>query len=267
MPSNKYYLFLLLLILTTACQQATTSTEGETEEKTPTYSAADIANIKITPCSPLPAAALHETVSMQTYTYERGKMMFGVRNLRLGGRTPADDSVPFPKTNKGTYLHLNIDNQQHQISNNRVFDYQLDDGAYKLFAFINRSYHISIKNPTAIIAKEIKVRNQRLHQSKDLTAVDVVYNMPRGEYEAAEAEKVILDFVLVNTTIAEGQNKVRVTIDNGAVFEIKEWQPYYISGLKAGKHHCKLELLNANGQQITAPAEHTFTVKAPKTSS
>jgi hypothetical protein len=189
--------------------------------------------------------------------------MFRPENLRLGGMTPFTETRPktFPKTNKGNHLHICIDDKQHHISNNNIFDFPLADGKYKLTAFIARSFYESIKNPEAIIAKEIGIKGGELYLSKNISSIDILYNAPMGTY--TKGAQVLLDFVLVGTTLEEGGNQVKITINNQKTFFINNWQAYYLKGLDLGTYEVKLELLDALGKQIAAPKSQNFIIKAP----
>jgi hypothetical protein len=231
---------------------------SDTEEPTPFPSA-----IELIACAPLDSSIQYSNVLLQNYTYTGNQMMFRPVNLRLGGMTPLTISRPkaFPKTNKGNHLHICIDNKKHFISNNNIFDFPLSDGKHKLTAFISRSFYESIKNPGAIMAKEIGIRNGELYLSKNLSSIDIVYNAPMGTY--LKGDKILLDFVLVGTTLEEGGNQVKITINNQKSFYVNNWQAYLLKGLDVGEYEVKLELLDAQGKQIAAPTNQNFTIKAP----
>lgn len=219
--------------------------------------------IELIPCPPLDSSIQYNNVLLQNYTYTENQMMFRPINLRLGGMPPLTKSRPktLPKTKKGNHLHICIDNKEHHISNNNIFEFPLSDGKYKLIAFISRSFYESIKNPTAIMAKEIGIKNGELQSSQNFSSVDIVYNAPRGTY--IKGNKILLDFVLVGTTLQEGGNQVKVTINNQKSFYINKWQAYFLEGLDVGTYEVKLELLDALGKQIAAPTGQKFIIKAP----
>ena len=219
--------------------------------------------VELLPCAPLDSNIKYSNVLLQNYTYTENQMMFQPVNLRLGGMTPRTESRPktFPKTNKGNHLHICIDNNQHHISNNNIFDLPLSDGKHKLTAFISRSFYESIKTPEAIIAKEIGIRNGELYMSKNFSSVDIVYNAPMGTY--LEGEQILLDFVLVGTTLEEEGNQVKITINNQKSFYVNTWQAYLLKGLGIGNYEVRLELLDALGKQIAAPTSQNFNIKAP----
>lgn len=261
MPFNSFkpvlYFFCLSLFLLTSLSSCN---EADHPENIPTP-LPDL--IELVPCAPLDSSIQYSTVLLQNYTYTRNQMMFRPVNLRLGGMTPLTQSRPktFPKTRKGNHLHICIDNKQHHISNNNIFDFPLADGKYKLTAFISRSFYESIKNPEAIIAKEIGIRNGELYLSKNLSSIDILYNAPMGTY--SKGDQILLDFVLVGTTLEEGGNQVKISINNQKTFYVNDWQAYLIKGLTVGNYEVKLELLDASGKQIAAPKSQNFIIKTP----
>lgn len=222
-----------------------------------------IQNIELTPYPLTDSSIAYSNVLLQNYTYTRNQMMFRPENLRLGGMTPITEGRPksLPRTNKGNHLHLCIDNKQHHVSNSNIFELPLSDGKYKLIAFIARSFYESIKNPQAIIAKEIGIRKGELYHSKNISTVQIAYNAPMGTYTDGEA--IILDFVLVNTKLEKGGNQVKITINNEKAFTVNEWQAYLLEGLSIGEYEVLLELLDATGKQIAAPVSQKFIIKAP----
>lgn len=248
-----FSLIFILLNVFSSCQPS-----NETEDIT-VVSIPD--SLELIPCPPLDSSIQYNNVVLQNYTYTKNKMMFRPMNMRLGGMTPITETRPktLPKTRKGNHLHICIDNEQHHISNNNIFDFPLSDGKYKLIAFISRSFYESIKSPAAIMAKEIGIRNGELYLSKNLSTVDIVYNAPTGNY--LKGSQILLDFVLVGTNLEKGGNQVKVTINNQKSFYITKWQAYFINGLDVGTYEIKLELLDAEGKQIAAPTSRNFSIE------
>lgn len=217
--------------------------------------------LKLLPCPDIPAAAKMEEVYLQSFNYTDGRMLFGVNNVRLGGRTPESDIFPFDNTRKGTHLHLNIENKRHHLSNRNRFEYDLPNGAYRLFAFVNRSYRVAIQNKQSVISRDIVVKDGELTKSVKNERSALIYNMPYGIYKREAAERVILDYVLYNTTIGSNKNYIKVIIDNGNEFIINENKPYYLEGLTVGKHLCRLELYNTQNQLLQPAVEAMFEIK------
>lgn len=230
------------------------------EKETPTIRQFN-SELKLVPCPDIPKGAAMEEVYLQSFNYTSGRMMFGVNKVRLGGKTPLIDSFPFPNTRKGTHLHLNIANKRHHLSNTNVFEYDLPDGAYRLFAFVNRSYRIAIQNEESIISRSIEVKNGELTKSRKNEQGALIYNMPYGIYKKEEAKKVILDYVLYNMTIGGDGNYIKVIIDNENEFVIKENKPYYLENLTEGKHICRLELYNSQNQLLQPAVEAIFEIR------
>jgi hypothetical protein len=252
MFKNKlYYIYTIASLFIISCSSDVITQENTSSSK---------ANISLSPCLPLDSSLLYPNVIMQNYTYSGGKAIFGAQGIRLGTKTPHSIVREFTKTKKGTHVHLNLNNKEHAISNNNTFEYHIPNGKHRLFGFIARSYYESIKNTKAIIAKEIEVKNGALIKSKNLSDVAIIYNAPRGLFKLVDSKKILLDFLLFNTEINNGENSVRITIDQSAIFEINTWQSYYIEGASPGEHTVQLELLDATGKQLTAPAIGKFVI-------
>ena len=74
--------------------------------------------------------------------------------------------------------------------------------------------------------------------------------------------KLPLDPLRLNTAISPDGNKVRATI-NGEEFMITQWVPHVMSGLELGEVTIKLELIDADGNEVPGPfntVERTVTL-------
>ena len=80
----------------------------------------------------------------------------------------------------------------------------------------------------------------------------LTYSRPKGEYKAADADAIMIDFWLSNTKLVGdgGDLRVRYSIDNGDPKFVDKWEPIWLSGWVAGKHTVKLELVDKNGAVI-----------------
>lgn len=85
-----------------------------------------------------------------------------------------------------------------------------------------------------------------------MKAPTLIYSRPKGEYSGKDAENLLLDFFVLNTTLSEDGHKVRATI-NGQEFIITEWAPQIIKGLPMGEVSIQLELLDETGALIPGP--------------
>jgi hypothetical protein len=155
-----------------------------------------VSEVEVHPCVPRANPELYNKVSLQNYTYSQGKMMFNPQNIRLGGQVAAIASRPMTRSSKGLHLHVSANNQQHQLSNENIFEYPLADGQYDLFAFLADSYYESIKTPNAIMGRQIEIRNGLLAKSKPVEQIALLYNVPIGTHKINESDSILLDFVL-----------------------------------------------------------------------
>lgn len=247
-------IFLVLILSLFACQ---------TSEKKPSEPAAATTNVQLNPCLPLDSSLLYLRAELKNYTYTGGQLMLRPTNWRAGGRTQKVASrSALQHTKKGNHLHVCLDGETHHISNENNFDFAIPDGKHKLVVFLSREYFESVKVPATILAKQITVQKGELSRSTNLLQPEIIYHAPLGTVELEANKGVLFDFVLVNSSIGKGGNVVRVTINEGQQFTIDTWQAYRLTGLSEGQHQIRLELLNAAGQQIAAPAEGSFVVVA-----
>lgn len=251
-PSLVYFLFVLTI---SSFSFACTSSE------TP------VSMVKVLDCPPKESSTQYKNISLQNYTYTRGQMMFNPQNIRLGGQYIVPPLRPTPKSSKGLHLHVSVDNQQHELSNNNIFDYPLEDGHYHLFAFLADAYYESIKEPNAIVGKYIKINKGNLAASRPIEQVALLYNIPIGEHEVTEKDSILLDFVLYGTELEEQGNYVTLIINEQEPVRLEKWQPYYLIGFTEGQHQLVLTLHNAQGKAIAPPVKNIFTVKSPTKSS
>nr|WP_238718506.1 DUF6130 family protein [Petrachloros mirabilis] len=159
----------------------------------------------------------------------------------------------------GPHLHVFLDDQPYQAvydaSQPVVFE-NLTPGSHSIRVFASRPWHESFKNEGAFAQVDFHVltpthSNQVINGQPLLT-----YSRPQGTYGA---EPVMLDYYLSNVPLPGklSENpadllenwRIRVTV-NGGSFELQEWQPIYLSGLKTGQNWIKLELLDKRGQLI-----------------
>lgn len=218
-------------------------------------------NIKNTltlePCETPIEKALYKEVTMQTYAYQKGKFMFGVEGIALGGKTAGAEQKKSAISKKGNYMHVVFNDKEHYTYDYQHFIYDLPDGEYTLFSFLSRSYHETIKNPTASISKTITVKNKQLQSSQNFAQAAIALNAPKGLYKNDDTKKVVLDFQLFNTILSAEGNKVRALIDKEE-FILEQWQAHYIIGLTLGMHTVELSLLNAKGEVIYGPVSERF---------
>ncbi|MCP4442731.1 MAG: hypothetical protein GY810_27820 [Aureispira sp.] len=251
-----HFSFYLCLTLTALSCQSTTSSEVENTKEAPITTTTE-SSLNLEPCEPLIQEALYNNVLMQAYTYQNGKFMFGVEGVALGAKTPGAEKKESATSKKGNYIHIVLNDKDHHTSDYQHFIHELPDGEYTLLSFLSRSYHESIKTPTASISKTISIKNKQLQKSQNFDQAAIAINAPRGLYKNDDTKKVVLDFHLFNTNLSPEGNKVRVLIDQEE-FILDQWQAHYINGLTLGMHTLELSLINSSGNVIYGPVSERF---------
>ncbi len=185
-----------------------------------------------------------------------GKVSFSfqVDHYALGNQTPDAESKLCANSAKGQHIHYIIDNQPYKAFYISDFDDALTEGHHTILAFLSRSYHESIKTKKAYILFNMDVigKAEITGTLTNLKAQHLFYSRPKGEYVGNDTKKIMLDFYLVNTTIAENGNKVKAII-NGTEFILADWKPYTIEGLPLGENTIQLQLIDKNGKLIPGP--------------
>lgn len=182
---------------------------------------------------------------------EKSKVEFDfiVENYELGAQTPEAGQNGLANSGKGQHIHFILDNDPYSAHYESNFSKEIGVGHHVLLAFLSRSYHESVKN--AFLVQPITVGEPE-GDAPDLKAPHMFYSRPKGTYSGKDTEKLLLDFFLVNTEIAEDGNKVMATI-NGEEFTITDWAPYVIEGLDKGEVTINLKLVDAEGNFIPGP--------------
>jgi len=80
----------------------------------------------------------------------------------------------------------------------------------------------------------------------------LTYSRPKGEYKGADADAIMIDFWLINASLqANGDYRVRYSVDNGEPKFIDKWEPIWLTGWTSGKHTIKLELIDKDNNVVT----------------
>lgn len=221
-----------------------------TEVKSPEF-----ADTKLSLNSPGGGASLEEGAVAFSFNVEGG-------NYVLGSQTSDAEVKGCSNSDKGQHIHLILNNEPYSAHYEAGFEKELEEGSYVALAFISRSYHESLKHEGAAVLSQFSVGGAEI-EDFDLEGEHLFYSRPKGNYGGEAVNKVMLDFYLVNTQIAEGGNYVQVTIDDETTFKIVKWAPYFMEGLSLGDHKIKIELMNADGINIEGPfnvEERTFSL-------
>ncbi len=128
--------------------------------------------------------------------------------------------------------------------------YSLSQGEHFLRVFPARSYGESLKEKNCFAATNFYVQNKRKNKKMNLSGPYLTYNEPSGFLNIKEGQPVLLDFYLTNVLLSEDGYFVRLTIDDKIKRKLTKWKPYYIYGLKKGKHTIRLELMDKNLKKV-----------------
>ena len=176
---------------------------------------------------------------------------YEVTNFILTKMTGGQHMAQMANSMKGQHIHNIVDNQPYTAHYETSFAKTIPEGRHAVLSFLSRSYHESLKHVGAYDLRIVGVGNVAPGAPApiDVRAPNLFYSRPKDTYAGADAKRIMLDFYLVNTTLAPDGNQVRATI-NGTEFMLDKWLPYQMEGLPAGENTVKLELLDASGNLL-----------------
>jgi hypothetical protein len=201
----------------------------------------------------------------------------------LKGYKPRMDDA----TKMGNHIHVILDNQPYEAYYNINQEFELRnvaDGEHTLRVFPSRPWHESYKNEGAFQIIKFVVKNgggdvnqpattnsgQPMSNAKTAPTPEgknmqtstggpvdpakplLTFSRPKGEYKGADADAIMIDFWLSGARLAAegGEYRVSYSIDGGEAKFIEKWWPIWLSGLSAGKHSVKLELVDKDGNVV-----------------
>lgn len=258
-------LILMITFIGFSCTSTTKSEESSEEATESTDDGFEPITLTKAPASPaFPDAQLTKVgiITTPTDTGNHVSYSFDVANYELAVQTEDAATRGIANSGKGQHIHYIVNNGPYAAHYMDGINDVLEDGNYVVLAFLSRSYHESVKSEGAYYLENLAVGPVDPEEA-DLTAPHLFYSRPKGTYKGADAEKVMLDFYLLNTELSPEGNKVIATI-NGKEFAIDEWAPYYIEGLMSGETTIELELVDADGNAIPGPfnkVERTITIE------
>lgn len=159
-----------------------------------------------------------------------------------------DDRLYFPVTGPSIDVFDQDGNFRSETYEAKL-PFTLEKGVHTVRAFLCRSYGESLKGRNCFEAKNFYVGKKDKDKAINLSAPYLTYNQPAGTFE--EKVPVLLDFYLSNTELSEDGYKVKLSINNKLISHLIEWTPYYIYGLKKGKHTIQLQLLNSQDEVVS----------------
>lgn len=232
-------------------------------EKAPEKVVAPATKYTLTPFQPSQDYSKAEIESM---FYKDGTFNFevGGEGYQLGEQTPDAAAKMCANSGKGQHIHLIVGTAPYAAKYVPEFEHAVADGDHQLLAFLSRSYHESIKSPTAFVGLNATVESGTMTKSEPITDPTLFYSRPKGTYVGkANTDKVMLDFYLLNADLGADYS-LKADI-NGETHTLGKWQPYYIEGLPMGENTVTLTLLDKAGNRVNSPinpVSRTFTLKA-----
>ena len=116
-------------------------------------------------------------------------------------------------------------------------------------AFLCRSYGESLKGSKCFSAVYFFIKDKKIDRSMSLRTPYLTYNEPSEHVTYSVDVPVLLDFYIHNCELSKDGYKVKLSIDDEHIMDLDKWRPYYIYGLKKGKHIVRLQLLDAEGAE------------------
>ena len=187
-------------------------------------------------------------------TVQPGAVEFAcdVSNFRLGV-PPAAPEAGMTMSPLGQSITTIIDNETVNEHATPTFAENLTVGDHTILTFLTRSTRESLKHRLAYDLRNVHVGNApTTGPLYNVRAPGIFYNLPRGTYTGDEADKILLDFYLVNAVLEDEGTSVRLTI-NKTPFTLGRWAAYTLEGLPMGPNTIQMELIDEEGKLIPGP--------------
>lgn len=144
--------------------------------------------------------------------------------------------------------------------NQNIFDKEFLYGNNVVLSFLTHPNKISVKTNKANVLKNVVIGD--MESLFNMKQPHLFYYLP-----LENTTEPILDFYLVNTSIAKDGNKVKVMINDNAEFLLEKWAAYKISGLSKAENTIRIQLLDNSGNLIEGPfndsGERLINIKKP----
>lgn len=209
-----------------------------------------------------PFSDVETKIATQNQTFKMGlnKIEFRTKYFNLGEKTAEEAKFKARLNEGGQYLGVVNPKRPLKKVIQDHFETDLGKGDNYYFCYLSRSYDLSVKNSNASFLFKINADPSGCFSETDLPDTVVALLQPRGDYMAGEHDKVLLDFYIKNVSL-DGGNYINLKIDK-AEFKITKWAPFWIQGLKSGKHIISINLKDKDGKSIKSlmPQQLTSTI-------
>ena len=185
-------------------------------------------------------------------------------SFEAGVQTETPRAEELANSANGQHAHIIVDNGPYMANYalGEPFDVgQLAPGPHTAFVFPSRSYHESVKSDSAYDVVNFFVAGEdgsfpMGEFMMDPSAPNIIYSRPKGTYSGDGAERILLDFYLINAQLSADGYKARYTIrpadgqESIASITLTEWTPAFVTGLESGTYVFQLELLDGDGNVV-----------------
>jgi hypothetical protein len=177
-------------------------------------------------------------------------------NFVAGTQTDTDRAQQIANSDNGQHVHVIVDNEPYLANYETGNPFPvgtLSNGAHTAFVFPSRSYHESVKSETAWDVVHFYVGEESGEFALDRTEPTIIYSRPKGSYAGQAANRILMDFYLINAELGPDSYKARYTIQKAgsdstvASKTLEEWTPAFATGLTEGTYDVTLELLTPDG--------------------
>jgi len=188
-----------------------------------------------------------------------------VENYELGIQTDTPRAQEIANSGKGQHAHIILDNDPYfaNYEAGAPFDIGvLDEGPHTLIVFPSRSYHESVKASGSVDIANFYVGKKEGEFLLDESKPTIIYSRPKGTYKGHDAQKIMLDFYLINAELGDDY-KAKYTIRKNEAgadeysITMGEWSPAFITGLNSGEYIITLQLLDGDGNLVDGPFNNT----------
>lgn len=261
-------IFILVVLVSLGCKQDKGNVVEETDSATDSQNIEPKVTIEVGERSPAFPGAKARFTSLEdgdVLDDNSVSVVVDVENYELGIQTETPRAKEIANSAKGQHVHIILDNDPYFADYEAGVPFDigvLDEGPHTLVVFPSRSYHESVKSKDSVDIVNFYVGKKEGEFMLDESKPTVIYSRPKGKYEGKDAEKIMLDFYIINIKPSDGY-QVKYTIrknEPDAVehsITIKEWKPAFVTGLTSGEYIITLQLLDKDGNLVEGPFNNT----------
>ncbi len=261
-------IFILVVLVGLGCKQDKGNVVEETDSATDSQNKEPKVTIEVGERSPAFPGAKARFTSLEegdVLDDNNVSVVVDVENYELGIQTETPRAKEIANSAKGQHVHIILDNDPYFADYEAGVPFDigvLDEGPHTLVVFPSRSYHESVKSKNSVDIVNFYVGKKEGEFMLDESKPTVIYSRPKGKYEGKDAEKIMLDFYIINIKPSDGY-QVKYTIrknEPDAVehsITMKEWKPAFVTGLTSGEYIITLQLLDKDGNLVEGPFNNT----------